>query len=315
MNEIIEEKILKMCTNPITITRNYPLIGIKSFTVPCGKCAECIAKKQSELAALCAHQAQVSGSLHFFTLTYRNERLPIAYFDSKVDCIVGFGRGCSPWLDSSGVFSSSLKVFSADGLYHDCSNTLDYPDSVFAVPSLCREDIKKWLKLFRTRWKRFSGVPLSFKYCIFGEIGDLHGRPHYHGLFFGLSQEQAEFAAKIWKEVNGFTYVAPDRYRALSSSEIEAVSCYTSKYVSKGISSRFSHLLRYMEKPRRQSSLDFGQFSDSELAALARFIMGAICTYSMGPDLDFLHLTNFLALLLEDNLLPLTEKVMLYHNL
>ena len=75
-----------MCTSPITITREFRALGVtRSFTVPCGKCAECLARKRSELAALSVMQANVSGSVFFLTLTYRNEKLPVAISDNEDD--------------------------------------------------------------------------------------------------------------------------------------------------------------------------------------------------------------------------------------
>lgn len=283
-----------MCTRPITITRSYPLIGTKTYSVPCGKCPECLAKKRSELAALSVHQAQVSGSLHFFTLTYSNERCPVALFDPCVDKVVAFERGCEAWI-RDGRFMNESRMF---------------PDSFVHTPSLCREDVKKWLKLFRTRWFRKTGSRPIFKYCIFGELGDRRGRPHYHGLIYGLSAEQAFFLSQIWLEFNGFTYVIPSTYRKLSSDEICKVSSYVSKYVSKGVCQRFAHLLPFIEPPRRQSSLDFGQFSDDELLLYSRFMMDAILY--LHPDV--LQMTNYLGSLIDANLLRSMVKDMPSHN-
>jgi len=284
-----------MCTRPITITKTSPF-GIKQYTVPCGKCPECISKKRSELAALSVHQASVSGSLHFFTLTYRNERCPIAHFDNYESRVVAFSRDCSGWL--------------IDGEF--CNFPLiDLHTHLVNTPSLCREDVKKWLKKFRTRWSRLNSSKLDFKYCVFGEYGDRRGRPHYHGLFYGLTSEQAEFAASIWKEDNGFVFVAPAGNRKLSLDEISAVSNYVSKYISKGVCFRFANILPFVEAPRRQSSINFGQFSDDELAKYASFMMGAISS----PSLDAQRLTSFVASRIDAKLFSLMVDDTRYPNL
>ena len=41
--------------------------------VPCGKCSQCLGKRQSDLAARCAAEARSKGSMCFVTLTYDNE--------------------------------------------------------------------------------------------------------------------------------------------------------------------------------------------------------------------------------------------------
>lgn len=276
-----------MCISPITINRTYPVVGTKSYTVPCGKCVECTNKKRSELAALSVHQAMVSGDVRFFTLTYNNEMCPVAIYDPTVRKIVGFERGVSRWM-RDGKFFNDVHV--------------DKKRNLLYTPSLCREDVKLWLKQFRSAIKRKCGEAPKFKYCFFGEYGDSRGRPHVHGLVYGLSPEYIEILKDLWVSRFGFVYVAPDLSRKVTLDEVTAISQYVSKYISKGVHQRFAFLLDYVEKPRRQSSIDFGQFSDEELCQYANFIMEAISF----PILDFLQLTNFLALRIDANISRLT---------
>lgn len=65
-----------MCTRPITLTRLSKHGTSSQYTVPCGKCAECRAKYQSEFAAQCVLAAKQAGSMWFYTLTYRNDCVP-----------------------------------------------------------------------------------------------------------------------------------------------------------------------------------------------------------------------------------------------
>lgn len=281
-----------MCTHPITITRNIPLVGTKTYTVPCGKCAECVNKKRSELAALSVHQAQVSGDVRFLTLTYRNETCPVVIYDPQIDSIIGFERGVERWIDNGKFFNSAH---------------FDKKRKLYYTPSLCREDVKKWLKQFRSAWKRLHGEDPKFKYCVFGEYGDRQGRPHFHGLFYGLSPAQVEFLVNIWNQRFGFVAVAPNVSKPLTSDDVAAISQYVSKYISKGVHQRFAALLPYVEKPRRQSSLDFGEFSDDELKQYASFTRAAISSIMMAPadSLDGLVLTNYLALSIDGKRLRL----------
>lgn len=235
------------------------MIGTKQYVVPCGKCADCRKKKQAEFAALSLHQGLHSGSLYFFTLTYRNETTPIALHDYDLDGprLIGFERGCVDWLDSQGRFMNGFKGDRA------CS--------------LCREDVKLVLKHFRSLCKeKDSNFSERFKYVFFGEYGESHGRPHYHGLVFGLTPEESLLFRQMWTERFGFVYCAPEPgAKLVSLDDIQAMSLYISKYISKGVSSRWSYLMPYVEKSRRQSSLNFGDFSKEELHQLANFMMGA----------------------------------------
>lgn len=275
-----------MCTNPITITRNYPLIGVKSFQVPCGKCAECVRKKQSEFAALSLHQSLTSGSLYFFTLTYDNDRIPVALSEDTPDGprLIGFERGSSkelPWYPSEHNYLRTDE----QGL-HRCF-------------SLRREDFKLHIKRFRNecqyREKYFGSEKWSldkFKYATFGEVGEERGRPHYHSLVFGLSPEQADLFSRLWKGCYGFSHCGPVPGKAISLEDITKMTLYASKYISKGIYTRWAYLLPYMEKPRRQSSLNFGGFSEDELCKLSDFITRA--TYSTVEDSEFLYLFSWI---------------------
>lgn len=271
-----------MCTRPITITRTYPLVGTKQYLVPCGKCAECRSRKRSELAALSVHQASVSSSMFFITFTYRNECVPVAI--SLDYCgerrLVGFERGCADWLKNGNFYN----------------RVLDSLDMQLCC-SLRREDIKNVLKEFRIVSKRkFKDKSLDFKYVVFGEYGDKTGRPHYHGLFYGLDFEQVELLCSLWNKRFGFTYKVPEIKRKLDYKEQIAVSQYVSKYISKGINARFDKLLPYVEKPRRQSSLNFGDFSSEELVRLSDFTMAAIlgCFHSLVFYLDGLPLWSWI---------------------
>lgn len=263
-----------MCTNPITITRKDVCSNsTRTFVVPCGKCAECVKKKQAEFAALSLHQGLKSGSLHFFTFTYRNETIPVAItedpFDDDNRHIVGFQRGCSDWLDDNGFFKNRV-------LFDHVSDSSEFE----LCCSLCREDVKKVLKQFRK-----DNPDASFKYAIFGEYGEQHGRPHYHGLFFGLTDKHAKSLSDLWSNRFGFVHYAPQLSGNLYLGDYKALSLYVSKYISKGDFTRWKHILPYVEPPRRQSSLNFGSFSNEELSELASFMMGAIYAELTAPTI------------------------------
>lgn len=234
-----------MCTSPITLNK-YNRVLKKSFqyTVPCGKCADCLSKKQNEVAALSVLEANAATSLFFFTFTYDDKHLPIAVSEldeSGSPTLVGFTRfGDMP--DSPAFTPNDVRQI--DGLCY--------------AASPCREDIKITLKRFRSIWKRhYPDVPLDFRYLVFSELGEMYGRPHFHGLFYSLTRQQAYKLRDIWE--NNFGYVDCKEIRPCADlSDYTAVSKYVSKYIAKGSFSRWNWLYPYIEKPRRQSSLGFG---------------------------------------------------------
>lgn len=256
-----------MCVSPITITREYRSIGKKfSFTVPCGKCPECLSKRRSEIAALSVLEANVHSSLYFFTLTYRNEELPIAITDDVdgVRRIVGFSRGYKGKAEN---FCNSVDI-GPSGLG---------PAEAY---SLCREDVKLWLKRCRRGWSRLHpDKSLDFSYLICGEYGEQRGRPHYHGLFYGLTAEQAAYFEELWSDRYGFSLVRPQPNPADPSAALKdapRLCNYISKYMFKGAYSKWGFLMDYVEKPRRQSSIRFGLTDDETLSKLSAFTKGAI---------------------------------------
>lgn len=67
-----------MCTRPITLKNPDPLkiLGI-SIDVPCGKCPECLARRQNDWKLRLMEESSNYSHLYFFTLTYADENLPV----------------------------------------------------------------------------------------------------------------------------------------------------------------------------------------------------------------------------------------------
>lgn len=293
--------MVSMCVSSITLTRNYPLIGCKTFTVPCGKCSECLSKKRSELAALSVLQAKDSGSVYFLTMTYDNDHCPVSLSEMDADGVrlIGFERGCSDWITGK-LFMNAVKES-------------DQP-LVFRACSLCREDVKKWFKVFRSRWLRSKGEKPDFKYLTFGEYGEQRGRPHYHALVYGLTREQVEFLSKCWSY--GACLVLPQLNRSLDYQDVINTSEYVSKYMSKGTYSRWLPLLDYVEKPRRQSSIDFGVGDKDLIHRLASFTSQAVLSFLQAPSIDFdlVMMIDFLLSLRDVRQYLLTAGNIVYHK-
>lgn len=258
-----------MCTNPRNVHFKDACSGsVRTYVVPCGKCAECRKKSQMEFQALALHEALSSGIMHMWTLTYRTDTCPIALSESLLSeppRVVGFGRGSSLWGEG--------KLYRNDILGGSPFDTTQY----YRCCSLHREDVKNALKEFRRSEKELGRSLENFRYACFGEYGDKKGRPHYHMISFGLSNEQVINFQRIWNTRFGDASFGPELSKILTLDDIGRMSNYVSKYISKGVSSRWNHILPFVEKPRRQSSLNFGNFTLAEVDRL-RSMMAATLT-------------------------------------
>ena len=239
-----------MCTRPITITKKLPTGQVSSYTVPCGKCPECRSAYQSEFAFMCFLEAEKRNSLHFFTLTYNNDWLPIAWCDCNSDFpridAIQRGSDCYGWqLD--------------DWLQNGCGVSID-DDSCTVCPTLYREDVKNWFKRFRQHCKR-NGISTDFSFACFGEYGEQRHRPHYHLLVAGLDDSTANLLGSFWHFGYYLVKTIP-RFNPDGSDGYALVSDYVSKYICKR--DKLPDFVRqgYAQLPRRQTSINFGKELD-----------------------------------------------------
>lgn len=236
-----------MCTDPKQFSRRLKDGSTKTITVPCGKCAECRAKKQSAFAAVSVLEAQNGANLAFLTLTYDPEHLPVAFVDSDDpdSRLIGFTRGseCPSWMS---------EFWSGD----HCKPLVGY-DQHFYTPSLFREDFKNFLKRYRQDYYRRNGSRVDLRYSLFGEYGEEKKRPHGHMLVYGLDPKELHYLGKSWN--NGHVYLEyVPRFNADGSDAFVKVSRYISKYVSKGDCLPQFVTDGFAQKPRLQSSVRLG---------------------------------------------------------
>lgn len=67
-----------MCTRPITIKNPDPQKVLGHFIeVPCGKCPECLCRRQNDWKLRLMEESSNYSHLYFFTLTYSPENLPV----------------------------------------------------------------------------------------------------------------------------------------------------------------------------------------------------------------------------------------------
>lgn len=230
-----------MCVHPV-ITFNQG--KVQSF--PCGKCHECLGRKAEGYVQLYAREAQLRGSMHFVTLTYSPDHLPyVVAFPSKD------GQLTSLIAKPSKIFLSSVRQ-----CYDDPTHGVMQMDNgqVYAIPSLCRKDVRNWIKEFRNK------NDLIFSYSFIGEYGK-KGRPHYHGAIFGLTTKQVQSLCMTWK--HGFSD-CKDIPLLSEKGDVISVSRYIAKYMHKGTFDNVLVGADLVERPRVISSLNLGFNEESE---------------------------------------------------
>lgn len=218
----------------------------EEIVVPCGKCLACLKNRQSAMVVRCKREAQQRGSFAFVTLTYDDDHLPLCRSLFRINRDTGeqevfykpefISTGINPSPDYCELFktiqaSPNPRYFEYDlGVPDE-----DYSYLVRITPSVCRHDIRQWLKMSRIQYERDNGEKLpEFSYVAISEYGPRTCRPHYHLAFFGLSRRELEYLVARWtygkvKQIRMVQQVNKD-----GSNGFLRASKYIGKYMSKG---------------------------------------------------------------------------------
>lgn len=273
-----------MCVRPITLKRKRPDGSFSETTVPCGKCHECLSKRHSAFALEAVLEARAASSMYFVTLTYNDKTVPImgrrVFFDT--DTIEP--QEC--WFEKDSMKRElALRILKPDmsGKFNPLVGTSYVEDygyctesawnEVFYTPSLRREDVRLWIKRCRVEYERQFGEKINLRYAFFGEYGEQTSRPHYHGILFNLSKQQADFLRASWEKHYGFTYFVEVPVFNLDGSPARVkVANYVSKYIAKDVGFPGSQL-SLVEAPRRFSSCGFGTkcLTESQIKQMKSF--------------------------------------------
>lgn len=223
------------------IKRHY-----REIVVPCGKCLACLKNKQSSMVVRCKREAEFRGSFAFMTLTYDDDHLPLAQSLWRVDRVTGeMEVFYKPEMLSTGInpdpaYCDLFKTIEAGTLprYHEFELNFFDPDYAYMVritPTVCRSDVRTWIKMARIQYERDHGEKLpDFSYVAISEYGPRTCRPHYHLAFFGLQRKHLNYLLERW------TYGKVKQVRIVSeinkdgSNGFLRASKYIGKYMSKG---------------------------------------------------------------------------------
>lgn len=91
-----------------------------------------------------------------------------------------------------------------------CFITLTYSEETLPLGEIVRKrDVQLFLKNLR-----FALAPRSIRYYICSEYGENNGRPHYHGILFGVSPLESVAIEEAWKK--GHVMVGTAEHKSMS---------------------------------------------------------------------------------------------------
>lgn len=302
-----------MCTRPIT--KIFPpsvhdrLLGIYSprvLSLPCGKCAECLKKRQNDLSVRVYNEAKAKGSATFVTLTYAPKFVPVAQSMWCADRQTGefvrftdaelvpdvFRNGDSLEADilrgqiadyktkGAPILEDKTSIFNLGKFGIKQVQEADFYRDWYIryTPTLYYDDVQLALKRFR---KNTGLSSKDFTYVAVGEYGanpESTQRPHYHLVFFGLSLEQVYKFADEWKY--GFTSVKRVMFVNCDGSDgLARVSRYVGKYCSKGVFDAYTNKTGCTLKNRLRSSKGLGAFIPEHVKE--HYLAFDVCRYDI----------------------------------
>ena len=274
-----------MCLRPRTIsipnlhpTAAYPESSIQ-VQVPCGKCIECLKRRQNDYATRLYNECKNGEVMFFLTLTYREDVLPLAITYKHIDLHTGevldqsepevledsdFTRVCRKHI-------LDMKISSKPRVYRDkVMIGVDGIGLYYEVtPTLNRADVRTWIKKCRIQYKRDYGTSMKFRYAFCGEYGPNGCRPHFHMVTIGASFEQVMYMLNYWH----FGYANWKNVPSINpdgSNARQIVAKYIGKYISKGKFDCESCKMGLSIKGRLCNSKRFGTKQLEELKAYYR---------------------------------------------
>lgn len=281
-----------MCTSPLELHKKDAATGrVYTRVVPCGKCPECLNRKQNDNAVLSYLEACKRGLLVFVTLTYRNTTFPVRERCGIIRGVASDGTENIEWSTPNFIPESRVSEFRehycelAQENFENVIRTEQFSDVsgntlvLEYAPSLRRKDFKDFLKRARVRYEREHNEKLpDFSYMLVGEYGEQNHRPHYHVCFYGLEEHIVKEIMLPWQDEYGYIDVREVKRfnEAPSHDGFFAASRYLGKYLTKGDSDSFNVLHGISEKSRVCRSLNFGIPDKRKLQSLLSFTLWKI---------------------------------------
>lgn len=286
-----------MCTSPIFIRKKDGSIR----RVPCGHCCECLAKYQNSWKARLMFERQAHDTPTFFvTLTYSADHLP--FLACSAEGIYGVSFDPVYYKNPDGT-QGKIRTYVKSYTVFRAADMVNLPpffcmDKTF-TPTVYAKDVQDWIKRCRIATERKRGANLrksGFSYFFTSEYGPKHLRPHYHGLLFGLSEDEVVEWCKDW-----FEHFGDERYeRYCTRIEVvrgDGAADYVSKYCSKGFydhpfCSKQIAISSAVYNSRMCSYCSNGYYLDNEFNKVYSEPTEPMNYYSVPRVLDTFHLVS-----------------------
>lgn len=194
----------------------------KQIELPCNNCIACRLNKALSWTTRNIHEAQMSKSSCFITLTFG--------FESTIDNVFRLRQ------------------------FKDLSRSKKFDEAYKRTVTLVRGDFSRFMKRLRKVVKDVYGVD-GLRFYAAGEYGDLNERPHYHCLLYnfdfpdkqyfatqnGCTYYTSEILSRAWGY--GFVYISEFNYNT---------AAYTSRYVTKKINGNLKEQWYQGKEPEYQ---------------------------------------------------------------
>ena len=171
-----------MCTHPITVRLppnpyeySQGLRSDKVVQVPCGKCPECLSRRQNDIAVRAYREALKFGNCWFLTLTYAPDHVPFAKTLLSIDKDTSeiLIDKCSELCNKNECDFLRKEYHNAEhGLFCKFVDLVEFEDTKFQVvytPTLYYTDVRLMIKNFRVKYEREFNQKLNFSYISVGE--------------------------------------------------------------------------------------------------------------------------------------------------
>lgn len=183
---------------------------------PCGHCLACLYNQQDSWSIRITETANHHDFFVYDTLTIRPSSMT--------------------YVDVTDIYSDPRYEFSPEtasllDLYKSLDT--DTGEVRYYSPAVDRSVIQGWLKRARENFYNDNGYRPKWKYFIVEEYGPKTSRPHFHLLFWGISQQDYfKYLGRPWSRDYG---ARKPYYKHGTDKDRRCIARYISKYVSKGV--------------------------------------------------------------------------------
>ena len=195
------------------------LLGARhAFECPCGKCIPCLHNQQDSWCIRALETTKAKPLFVYDTLTFRPSALPMVELCDILDS--------NPDITVSEQSAYMLQFY----------NVSPYTGQSARIPYVDRSIIRDWIRRGRENYVNdHGGERPDWKYMVVMEYGPKTSRPHFHLLFWNISQsDYKKYFGLPWYDRYGAT--KPSYFNCSSSpKDRECITRYISKYCSKGV--------------------------------------------------------------------------------